>query len=211
MINQYGGNAHHGYGIKYLTNKKIIYIIYLSNLLEVIAVKLDIDSIRKGDQNTHCLNFTLALDVIDFYGDKIYIVSPVDVKGKLHVIDYRLYITLEIMADMQANCNRCLEPFIYHFNSNINAEIIHENLFEYEDDQIDDDVIYYKDDIFDLGKLIKEHIIMNIPIKLVCDENCRGLCPKCGTKLEEDSCDCNHIRSYDNDIDPRLAKLKKLL
>lgn len=174
-------------------------------------MKLDIDSIRKGDQNTHCLNFTLALDVIDFYGDKIYIVSPVDVKGKLHVIDYRLYIALEIMADMQANCNRCLEPFIYHFNSSINAEIIHENLFEYEDDQIDDDVIYYRDDIFDLGKLIKEHIIMNIPIKLVCDENCRGLCPKCGTKLEKGSCNCNHIRSHDNDIDPRLAKLKKLL
>ncbi len=173
-------------------------------------MKLDIDSIRKGDQNTHCLNFTLDFDVIDFYGDKIYMISPVDVKGKLYVIDYRLYITLEIMADMRANCNRCLESFIYHFNSSINAEIIHENLFEYEDDRIDDDVIYYKDDIFDLGKLIKEHIIMNIPIKLVCDENCRGLCPKCGTKLEKDSCNCDHIQPHD-DIDPRLAKLKKLL
>ncbi len=174
-------------------------------------MKLDIDSIRKGDQSTLNLNFTLDLDAIDFYGDKIYIISPVDVKGKLHVVDYRLYITLEIRADMQANCNRCLEPFIYHFNSSINAEIIHENLFEPENDQIDDDIIYYEDNIFDLGKLIKEHIIINIPIRLVCDETCEGLCPKCGTKLEKGSCNCNHMQPCEDDIDPRLAKLKKLL
>ena len=180
-------------------------------MFEVVAMKLDIDNIKKGDQNTLGLNFVLNFDTIDFYGDKIYITSPIDIKGKLHVIDCRLYIALEITTDMQVNCNRCLEPFIYHFNSNINAEIIHENLFEYENDQIDDDIIYYKDNTFDLGKLIKEHIIMNIPIKLVCDEACQGLCPKCGAKLGKGSCNCNHIQPYDNDIDPRLAKLKELL
>ncbi|MFW5649077.1 MAG: YceD family protein [Candidatus Alkaliphilus sp. MAG34] len=175
-------------------------------------MKLDIDSIRKGDKNTLNLDFALALDVVDFYGDKIYIVSPVDVKGKLHVIDCRLYITLEITTDMQANCNRCLEPFIYHFNSSINAEIIHENLFEHEeDDQVDDDIIYYKDNVVDLAELIKEHIIMNIPIKLVCDEACQGLCPRCGKRLENGSCDCDHVKFHDDDIDPRLAKLKELL
>lgn len=174
-------------------------------------MKLDIENIRKGDRSTLNLNFALDFDTIDFYGDKIYIISPVDIRGKLHVIDCRLYIALEIKTDMQANCNRCLEPFIYHFNSSINAEIIHENLFEHENDQIDDDIIYYKDNIFDLGKLIEEHIIMNIPIKLVCDEKCRGLCSKCGAKLEKGPCSCSHMQSHDNDIDPRLAKLKRLL
>jgi uncharacterized protein len=65
--------------------------------------------------------------------------------------------------------------------------------------------------MFDLDKLIKEHIIMNIPIKLVCDEACQGLCPKCGAKIEKGSCNCNHLQPHDNDIDPRLAKLKELL
>lgn len=173
-------------------------------------MRLDIDGIRKGEQSTLDLNFTLDFDAIDLYGDKIYITSPVDVRGKLYVIDYRLYITLEIKADMKANCNRCLEPFAYHFNSSINAEIVHEDLFEPEDDQIDDDIIYYEGNILDLGKLTREHIIMNIPIKLVCDETCKGLCPKCGTRLEEGSCSCSHTQSHD-EIDPRLAKLKELL
>lgn len=173
-------------------------------------MKLDIDNIRKGEKSSLNLNFTLELGAIDSYGDKIYIKSPVDVEGKLHVIDYRLYIALEISADMRANCNRCLEPFIYHFNSNLNAEIIHEDLFEPENDQIEDDIIYYEDSILDLGELVKEHIIMNIPIKLVCNEACQGLCPKCGSKLREGSCDCDYMQ-YRDDIDPRLAELKKLL
>lgn len=180
-------------------------------MLKVVAMKLDIDNLRKGDRSTLNLNFSLALDTINSYGDEIHVISPVDVKGKLYVVDCRLYITLEITTDMQAHCNRCLELFVYHFNSSINAEIIDENLFEYEDDQIDDDVIYYKDNMFDLEKLIKEHIMMNIPIKLVCDEACQGLCPKCGARIEKGSCNCNHLQPHDNDIDPRLAKLKELL
>ena len=104
-------------------------------------MKLDIDSIRKGDQSTLNLNFTLDLDAIDFYGDKIYIISPVDVKGKLHVVDYRLY-NLEIRADMQANCNRCLEPLsiiLIQYTYEISMKIC----LNPENDQIDDDIIYY--------------------------------------------------------------------
>lgn len=174
-------------------------------------MKLDIDNIKRGDQSTLDLNFALDLDTIDFYGDSIKIVSPVEVNGKTYVIDDRLYITLKIKTDMQANCNRCLESFTYPFKSSINAEIVHESLSEHQNDEADEDIIYYEDNIFDLEELIKEHIIMNIPMKLVCSESCQGLCAKCGIKLGENSCNCDHMQSDEDDIDPRLAKLKKLL
>lgn len=174
-------------------------------------MKLDIDNIRREDQSTLDLDFTLNFEDADYFGDSIGIKSPVDVRGKLYAIDYKLYITLKIKTDIEANCNRCLELFVYPFSSSINAELVHESLFDFENDQADDSIIYYEDNIFDLGKLVKEHILMNIPMKLVCDEKCQGLCVDCGVKIEENSCTCEDIQSHKEEIDPRLAKLKKLL
>lgn len=174
-------------------------------------MKLEIDNIKRGEQSTLDLKFTLDPYSIEFYGDTIEIISPVHVNGKLYVIDYKLYINLEIKTDMQANCDRCLESFTYPFSSSIDAEIIDEKLFEEEDEEALEDIIYYQDNILDLEILIKEHIIMNIPIKIVCDEVCQGLCVRCGKKLEKDSCDCSDMQSVEDDIDPRLAKLKELL
>jgi len=184
-------------------------------MIEVIAMKLDIDSIKKGDKNTLDLDFALDLNTIDYHGDIIDITSPVDVKGKMYVIDNKLYIHLTIKADMQVNCSRCLESFTYPFKSSVNAEFVHENLSDHQDDEPDEDIIYYKESTVDLDELIKENIIMNIPMKLVCDKNCQGLCSNCGVKLKENSCDCEYTQSNDedinSDIDPRLAKLKELL
>lgn len=174
-------------------------------------MKLDIDSIKKGDKNTLDFKFALDLNTIDYYGDVIEIISPVEVNGKTYVIDDRLYIHLQINTNMEANCSRCLESFTYPFKSSISAEFVHEDLFGNQDDEPDDDIIYYKESIINLDELIKENIIMNIPMKLVCNESCQGLCSNCGVKLNGDSCNCDNSQSQDDNIDPRLAKLKKLL
>ncbi|QUH20871.1 YceD family protein [Alkaliphilus sp. B6464] len=180
-------------------------------MIEVRAMKLDIDSIKKGDKNALDLNFALDLNTIDYYGDIIDIISPVDANGKLYVIDDRLYMNLEIKTHMQVNCSRCLESFTYPFKSSINAEFVHENLSTDQTDESDEDIIYYQESTIDLDELIKENIIMNIPMKLVCDKSCQGLCSNCGIKLKDKSCDCSHTQSIDEDVDPRLAKLKELL
>lgn len=173
-------------------------------------MKLEIDNIKRGDKTTLDLDFVLQPYSVEFYGGNIDIISPVHISGRLYIIEYKLYINLKIETDIKANCDRCLETFTYTFSSSIDAEIIDESLFEEENDDAFEDIIYYEDNVLDLEKLIKEHIAMNIPIKFVCDENCQGLCAKCGTNLKDNPCSCNDVQSYD-DIDPRLAKLKMLL
>lgn len=174
-------------------------------------MKLDIDNIKRGEETRLDLKFNLAPYSIDFYGDTIDIISPVDVDGELYIIDFKLYINLKIKTDMQVNCHRCLEPFTYPFSSSIDAEIIDEDLFDYEEDDAYEDIIYYKENILDLEDLVKDHIIMNLPIKFICKEECQGLCPQCGANLGEASCDCSNMESLEDNIDPRLAKLKVLL
>jgi uncharacterized protein len=69
------------------------------------------------------------------------------------------------------------------------------------------DPIYFIDEGWlDLRKPLREQILLAMPMHLLCRPDCKGLCPNCGQNLNEGPCQC----STEN-IDPRLAVLKKLL
>lgn len=59
--------------------------------------------------------------------------------------------------------------------------------------------------ILDLQEALRQYALLSTPMKPLCDENCAGLCPKCGRNLNEGSCGCPQ-----QEIDPRWAKLKQL-
>jgi uncharacterized protein len=64
-------------------------------------------------------------------------------------------------------------------------------------------VLYYDSDQIDLTDRIIEAIVVDIPMKVLCSENCKGLCPYCGADLNEEE---NH-RCVEQDFDPRWKKL----
>ena len=64
---------------------------------------------------------------------------------------------------------------------------------------------FYEGETVDCDPLIYEQIVLQIPMKALCREDCRGLCPRCGANLNLSSCSCP-----DRDVDERLAVLKKL-
>jgi uncharacterized protein len=58
----------------------------------------------------------------------------------------------------------------------------------------------------DLSFGVRESLLLALPMKVLCSEDCKGLCPHCGANLNEESCDC-----VAETIDPRWAELRKLL
>ncbi len=67
-------------------------------------------------------------------------------------------------------------------------------------------VSFYRDDKIDLNQMIWEQVYLALPMKPLCKDDCRGLCPQCGTNLNLSQCNCE--RDF---VDPRLAALKSLL
>jgi uncharacterized protein len=65
------------------------------------------------------------------------------------------------------------------------------------------DVDYYTGEVIDLTPIIFEQIMLQIPMKALCNELCKGLCPHCGINLNKANCDCR-----EDIIDERLAVLK---
>ena len=88
-------------------------------------------------------------------------------------------------------CDRCLTPSF--------EDQVHE--FNEELDRRD-----IEDDVADLTEMIRDTMIASQPIRNLCKENCKGLCPICGVNLNESECDCDRLI-----VDPRLEALKNFV
>jgi uncharacterized protein len=109
----------------------------------------------------------LNTDVVSFHG-------PVKVRADVSVITNAVTVRLEVRAVMRLNCGRCLKDFSLDFEK-------------------DFELNYPADDtgpVIDLDPDIREEIILDYPLKPLCVQSCKGLCPKCGKNLNEGGCNC---------------------
>lgn len=106
-------------------------------------------------------------------------------------------------------CSRCLEGFPLAVDEAFDilflprAEAGREKERMIEDDDLS--TAFFEDNVIDLGQLMQEQCYLAVPMKPLCTESCRGLCPACGTNLNTGSCECQPTW-----VDPRLAVLEQL-
>lgn len=113
----------------------------------------------------------------------------------------------ELATAVELQCDRCLEPFIQKVEFEIEEEFrpaIDMNTgakisCDEEEMRIDEH------HILDLTELVRQSILLALPMHPVCRPNCLGLCDQCGQNLNEGPCDCKETM-----VDPRLEILRKL-
>jgi uncharacterized protein len=143
--------------------------------------------------------------------DEYRVIAPVEVSldvekrgGDAFGVTGRATTTLEV------DCSRCLEPFQLPVEAAFDLLYVPhgENTGEGEREVADDDLTtaFYREGMIDLIELLREQFVLALPMKPLCREYCRGLCPQCGATLNETQCDC--AAAWE---DPRLAPLKSLL
>lgn len=162
---------------------------------------IDINPILKGERTEIAVDYTLSikenLDDISF---------PEATEVKAHVKDMAGYIVLTLEADVKytASCARCLVPVNESKTILLEKTVITENTELQNEDN--DDYIMSMDGFIDADETLIEQILLELPLKHLCKEDCKGLCPKCGTDLNHETCSC------DTSIpDPRFDVLRKLL
>lgn len=106
----------------------------------------------------------------------------------------------ELFAALLIPCDRCLEDVKQEIHISTSKEI---NLCDTDDTQRDvlDEMIYLDGTSFDAEKFAYGEILMNLPMKILCSEDCKGICNRCGTNLNHGDCGCDTT-----EIDPRMAK-----
>jgi len=117
-------------------------------------------------------------------------------------------------VDLKPSCARCLEVFDKKLNVPVHVNLApHKDMhFEEGDDDeggIDEEDVsfsFYKGEEIDMSDLMREILVLEIPMRYLCQDNCKGLCAQCGKNLNKESCSCAKKA-----VDPRLAALGTLL
>ena len=113
----------------------------------------------------------------------------------------------ELGADLVLTCSRCLKPFARKIQKGIELEYRPDPVVETEGEDLGLltqiwRVGFYRDDRLDVRAVISEQIVLEIPMKPVCQKACKGLCEHCVADLNEGPCNCQP-----RSIDPRLEAL----
>lgn len=163
-------------------------------------MKLDLNEIFSGDVESIDINYTLDLSDVLESGQAIF-KKPIPIIGRVE--NHAGVVTCSYGADvcLSAICDRCLEPFELCEKKNFSSILLRS-----ANDQQNTEHYICDNGYLDFTDMARTDILLNIPPKLLCNEDCLGLCDQCGAKLEEQECSC-----MSNQIDPRLAKLQQLL
>src|SRR5574340_370993 len=167
-----------------------------------IPMLLDLTKIQAPRQR---FDFNWPAGTLDTSADEFSVVEPivlqleVQKQGSEHFrLAGRATTTLEV------ECSRCAESFRIHVDAPFDLAYLaqSENAGEGEREIGDDDLntSYYQGESIDLGDLLREQFYLALPMKPLCAEDCKGLCPECGTNLNRGTCDCKP--SWE---DPRLS------
>ena len=119
-----------------------------------------------------------------------------------------VFIDGSMETTVTSNCSRCLEVTHLPVKIKFRYIFIPENDRSKQEDELSTEDLeygYYQGDAIDLDALIFEQIMLQIPIKVLCTDACKGLCLHCGMNLNTASCSC-----HAEFIDERLAVLKKI-
>lgn len=108
---------------------------------------------------------------------------------------------------VETPCDRCLAPLTVPVNVSFKADLglAGEGGDATELQDADMDFSTYEGDAINLDEIVREQILLALPTRRLCAEDCKGLCPTCGANLNETSCDCEK-----RETDPRWSALEEL-
>ena len=127
--------------------------------------------------------------------------------SKSIIQDIRIAGTLS--TSIEANCARCLETV--HQQVQRDFDLLYRpqgsdaGREEISVTQAEAEIGYYRGEGLLLEDVLREQILLAVPIRIICREECKGLCPRCGRNRNAETCDC-----IENMVDPRWDALRKL-
>ena len=130
--------------------------------------------------------------------------QPVRLEGEVSDDAGAITLSTTIYAHVTTRCARCGKPVEYDKETDVDFLLVKE--LENGEEDLRDDVYLVESDAVELDDILIPELIMDMEMSVVCDEDCKGLCFRCGKNLNEGPCGC-----VTKEVDPRLAVLQKFL
>lgn len=167
--------------------------------------------IRDLELKARPFDVTLEPGVIEFFDPKLRQKGPLRASGAAEMVSdvlSEVRVKGHVAVLMEAECDRCLE--LAEFPIDADFELYYRPVAEGygEEKAIDEDEAemgFYEGDGVELNDVLREFVLLTLPMQRVCSEDCKGICPECGQNRNKNKCACQTAPA-----DDRWAALKKL-
>ena len=149
------------------------------------------------------VDFSVSVDLRDLqYGTSFPVSEPVAASGTERNTAGVLVMTGNISTTIHGVCDRCANDFDRYVEIPIDVVLVTELSNEENEDEW---VFPLEGDSADLEEIVRTVFVLNMDSKLLCKDDCKGLCCRCGKNLNDGPCGCQ------KELDPRFAALRQLL
>jgi uncharacterized protein len=141
--------------------------------------------------------------------ERVKLTAPATVNGKIRLAGNEVFVNGHVDTRAQVECDRCLKLIELPVNADFELEYITGS--EYETSAVAElteaemSVAVFDGEALDVDEIVKEQILLAVPTRMLCREDCKGICPQCGVDKNTGECNCET-----KEIDPRWAALKNL-
>ena len=163
---------------------------------------IDLTDIIRNENGKLTLSEDFDMPPISFMGEEFNFSEPFKAKGMILNNSKALELDMTVSGRASVHCARCGKPLVVNISFPVRETLMREG----EEGPEDDDIILYSGREIELDDVIVSNFLMNVPVKYLCKEDCKGLCSVCGADLNEGDCGC------DKDVmDPRWEKRAEIM
>lgn len=161
-------------------------------------MKLNIGSVLRNEGSTLNIDAVIEPGRLEYLGNSFDFQEPLHITGTVRSIGGSIELRGNISGSYAASCDSCGKPVVGELNIPIDETI------NSETEDFDPECFSLNGTVLDISGLINSLIFENLPMRLLCREDCKGLCSICGCNLNDTVCNCDHTV-----YDPRLAILRE--
>lgn len=171
-------------------------------------MKLKVEALSNKEKDFIDFDLEENISSLNYYGVAYNLISPIHISGRISRAGRNYFVKSTVDLTVESSCSRCLVDVSCPIKYNIDAYLMRE---EYDEGDYEDyDVFRVDGSEIDFMKIVNSTLSFNMPQRILCSEDCQGICSGCGVDLNFEECKCDAPVDTD-DIDPRFAKLKELL
>lgn len=150
---------------------------------------------------------------IEYYDGRLRQATPLEAEGLAELLSNTLgeiRVKGHLRVVMETDCDRCLEGARFPIESDFDlfyrpTDSVRARVEEVEIDEGEAEIAFYEGSGLELKDILREHILLSMPMQRVCRDDCQGICPVCGQNRNAVSCGCE-VKT----VDDRWSALKKL-
>jgi uncharacterized protein len=170
------------------------------------AMRIELENLEGGKGAFAHVYQPEELNPVD---ERIQLTDPAAVTGKVRRSGNEIFVNGHVETRAQVECDRCLKTVDLPVSADFALEYItgddYQSSAVAELTEAEMSVAVFDGKGIDVDEVVKEQILLAVPTRMLCREDCKGICPECGKDLNTGECQC-----VKDDIDPRWAALKNL-